>query len=117
MVSHASVLIEDGPVAILADPWFMGEAFNESWALVSKPSMTLDALKAVTHIWISHQHPDHLHFPSLKAIPAEDRANIRLLYQRHFSSRVFQVLSKLGFRETQELPLVRWVEVGDKVSV
>ena len=31
MISHASVLVEDGPIAILTDPWFMGEVFNESW--------------------------------------------------------------------------------------
>jgi len=23
MISHASVLVEDGPIAILTDPWFM----------------------------------------------------------------------------------------------
>jgi UDP-MurNAc hydroxylase len=68
------VLFEDGNTAILTDPWFMGEAFNESWALISKPSMTPDALKAATHIWISHEHPDHLDFATLKNIPAEDRA-------------------------------------------
>jgi UDP-MurNAc hydroxylase len=117
MISHASVLVEDGDSTILTDPWFMGEAFNESWALISKPAMTPDALKAVTHIWISHEHPDHLDFATLKAIPAEDRANITLLYQRHFSPRVLQALRKLGFGEIWELPLAHWVKIGNKMSV
>lgn len=117
MVSHSSVLIEEGPIALLTDPWFMGEVFNESWSLLSQPALTPTTLQGVTHIWISHEHPDHLHFPTLKAIPAEQRANITLLYQRHFSSRVFDALTKLGFREVIELPLGRWLDLGGKVSI
>jgi hypothetical protein len=117
MVSHSSVLIEEGPVALLTDPWFMGEVFNESWALLCRPALTPATLQAVTHIWISHEHPDHLHFPTLKAIPPEQRATMTLLYQRHFSSRVFDALTKLGFREVVELPLGHWVDLGGSVSI
>lgn len=117
MVSHASVLIEVGPVVLLTDPWFMGEVFNESWSLLRPPVLTPTTLQGVTHIWISHEHPDHLHFPTLKAIPAEQKATITLLYQRHFSSRVFEALSSLGFRQVIELPLGRWLDLGGDVSV
>jgi UDP-MurNAc hydroxylase len=88
VVSHASVVIEDGPIVLLTDPWFMGEIFNESWSLLSTPALTPTTLQGVTHIWISHEHPDHLHFPTLKTIPAEQKATITVLYQRHFSSGV-----------------------------
>jgi hypothetical protein len=117
MVSHASVLIEAGPIVLLTDPWFMGEVFNESWALLCAPALTPTTLQGVTHIWISHEHPDHLHFPTLKAIPAEQRATITVLYQRHFSSRVFEVLTSLGFYQAIELPLGRWLELGGNVSI
>lgn len=117
MVSHSSVLIEDGPIALLTDPWFTGEVFNESWTLLCPSLLTPTALQGVTHIWISHEHPDHLHFPTLKAIPAEQKANITLLYQRHFSTRVFEALTRLGFREVIELPLGRWFDLGGGVSV
>ena len=117
MISHASVLIEDGPVALLADPWFMGEVFNESWSLLCPPALTPDALQGVTHIWISHEHPDHLHFPTLKSIPAEQKATITLLYQRHFSTRVYEALSRLGFGQVIELPLNRWFDLGGDVAV
>src|SRR5205823_12128573 len=59
MVSHASVLIEAGPIVLLTDPWFMGAVFNESWALLCPPALTPTTLQGVTHIWISHEHPDH----------------------------------------------------------
>ena len=117
MVSHASVLVEHGPLAILADPWFMGEVFNESWSLLCPSALTPDALDRVSHIWISHEHPDHLHFPTLKAIPAEQKARITLLYQQHFSPRVVQALRALGFRAVQELALGRWQELGAGGSV
>ena len=117
MISHASVLIEDGPIVLLTDPWFMGEVFNESWSLLCPPVLTPTTLQGVTHIWISHEHPDHLHFPTLKAIPAEKKATVTVLYQRHFSSRVFESLTSLGFREVIELPINRWVDLGGDVSV
>jgi UDP-MurNAc hydroxylase len=83
----------------------VGEVFNESWSLLCRPVLTPTTLQGVTHIWISHEHPDHLHFPTLKAIPAEQKATITLLDQRHFSSRVFESLINLGFRQVIELPL------------
>jgi UDP-MurNAc hydroxylase len=117
MVSHASVLIDNGPIVLLTDPWFMGEVFNESWSLLSSPALTATTLQGVTHIWISHEHPDHLHFPTLKAIPAEQKAAITLLYQRHFSARVFDALTGLGFRQVIELSLGRWLDLGGDVSI
>src|SRR5919199_6358768 len=117
MVSHAAVLIENGPITLLTDPWFMGEVFNESWSLLCPPVLTPTLLQGVTHIWISHEHPDHLHFPTLKAIPAEQRATITLLYQRHFSAPVFEALTSLGFHQVIELPLGCWFELGGDVSI
>jgi len=117
MISHASVLIEDGPIVLLTDPWFMGEVFNESWSLLCPPALTPTTLQGVTHIWISHEHPDHLHFPTLRAIPAEQKATITLLYQQHFSSRVCESLTSLGFRQVIELPLSRWLDLGGDVSI
>src|SRR6266540_1763485 len=117
LISHASALIEDGPIALLTDPWFMGEVFNESWSLLCPPVLTPTTLQGVTHIWISHEHPDHLHFPTLRAIPADQKTNITLLYQRHFSSRVFEALTSLGFRQVIELPQGRWFDLGGDVSI
>ena len=117
LLSHASVLIEEGPIAICSDPWFIGDVFNESWSLLRKPALTESCLQGVSHIWISHEHPDHLNFPTLKSIPPEQKAKITVLYQRHFSPRIFEVLAKLGFRQVIELPLAHWFDLGEDVSV
>lgn len=114
MICHASVLIEAGDVSLLMDPWLVGDAFNESWSMVSLPALKPEALQKITHIWISHEHPDHFSLPTLKSIPKEDKARITVLYQRHFSSRIINVLRKLGFKAALELPLGRWVKIGAK---
>lgn len=117
MLSHAAVRIDERPIAICTDPWFIGEAFNESWSLVCEPAVTPTGLQGITHIWISHEHPDHLHFPTLKAIPAEQKAQITLLYQEHFSSRMCRALANLGFCAVAELPLARWYDLDGQTSV
>lgn len=113
MISHASVLISNDSTSILTDPWFRGDVFNESWSLLCEPALLPENVQGVSHVWISHEHPDHLHFGTLKAIPAEERAKITLLYQRHLSDRVALALVNLGFRTVVELPLARWVELED----
>ena len=84
LLSHASVKITVGQTSILTDPWFFGRVFNNGWGLSPEPS--LDDLKKdladVTQIWISHEHPDHLHFPSLKFLCDEvGLSDIPILFQ------------------------------------
>lgn len=102
-MGHASVLVEAGPVRLLSDPWYGGPAFNESWSLHPQPKVPEDLFDGVTHLWISHEHPDHLSIPTLRSIPEERRAEITLLYQRHWSGAVFEWVSSLGFGRAVEL--------------
>ena len=61
LINHASVLIKHGEISLLSDPWYQGDAFHKGWNLIHELTdeeiMTL--LDQVTHIWISHEHPDH----------------------------------------------------------
>ena len=52
----------------------------------------------VTHIWISHEHPDHFHFPTLKAIADRiDPTSVQVLFQETNSEKVFNALDGMGF--------------------
>src|SRR5258708_2248069 len=108
-VEHASILIECQNRTILCDPWFVSKVFNDGWALVSPasppPSSTVD------YIWISHEHPDHFNFPTLKGIPDVDKSRIKVLYQRHASPRIVDALLKMGFSQIIELPLYKGVRL------
>jgi L-ascorbate metabolism protein UlaG (beta-lactamase superfamily) len=102
-VGHASLLVDQGDVALLCDPWWVGDAFNEGWAPWPAPRATPEQLDRVTHLWISHEHPDHLSIPTLRSIPPDRRAGITVLYQRHWSGEVVRFLRSLGFAAVVEL--------------
>ena len=114
-VSHAGFLVCAGSTRILVDPWTQGKAFNNSWALVSRP-YNVDYMQ-VDYIWVSHEHPDHFSVPTLKAIPESDRRRITILYQYHASPRLRDAFIKLQFDGVIELPLYRWYRLNVDVEL
>src|SRR5438552_6758088 len=114
-VSHASFSVESKGTTLLTDPWLVGRAFNNGWRLVSPPASV--SIEKVDYFWISHQHPDHLNFPTLKSIPPQERGRINVLYQRHASPRIGKVLVGLGYTRVHELPLHRWVRLRSGMDV
>lgn len=108
-VNHASFLLEAKAGSIWCDPWTMGKVYNNLAALYS-PSFQVP-LDRVEYIWLSHEHSDHFHFPTLKAIPEADRKRITFLHQKHSSPRVIEAVRKLGFEKIIELPQYRWVKL------
>ena len=116
-VGHAGLLVEAGGVGILTDPWLTGDAFNDSWTPHPAPVLRPADLARVTHIWISHEHPDHLSIPTLRSLPEEVRARITVLSQRLLSDEVTTFLGRLGFRAVEELAHGRWVEPAPGVEL
>jgi len=108
-VNHASFLLEAAGTSIWCDPWTKGKVVNNCCSLYS-PSAQVP-IEKVQHIWISHEHPDHFNFPTLKSIPEADRKRITILYQRHSSPRVVDAARKMGFEKIKELPLYRWIRL------
>jgi len=100
-VSHASFSVESSGTTLLCDPWLFGKAFNQGWALVS-PAATVP-WETIDYVWISHQLPDHLHFPTLKSFTIKQREHLTILYQKHASQRSPKVLRGLGYPIVQEL--------------
>ena len=80
-VNHASYIIEHGGIRLITDPWIEGTAFNEGWSLIEPTHLQYTDFKDITHIWFSHEHPDHFSPPNLKSIPEELRKNITVLFQ------------------------------------
>jgi UDP-MurNAc hydroxylase len=60
-INHASLLVSYEGVNILSDPWFSGDAFNKGWSLLHDTTdvEAEEVLARTSHIWISHEHPDH----------------------------------------------------------
>lgn len=102
MIGHASLLVSSGNVTLLSDPWLTGRAFAEGWEQSPPPWWRPEDV-ACTHLWISHEHPDHLSVPTLCSIPANVRADIDLIVQRALSGAMVHFLRGLGWKSLTEL--------------
>jgi UDP-MurNAc hydroxylase len=114
LVSHASVIIESNSTVIWTDPWLFGKAFNNSWALVPPPEPVGEALlDKITHVWISHEHPDHFHIPTLRSLPASFKERVTVLYQKLNSEKMIAAFKRLGFKNIELLPHRKTMELPD----
>lgn len=100
--NHSSITIFHNNIGLLIDPWLSGKVFNNSWDLISKTSDNFN-LNCVTHIWYSHEHPDHFHPPFLKNINDDLKKNITVLYKKTRDKKVISFCEKLGFKEIIEV--------------
>jgi UDP-MurNAc hydroxylase len=114
-ISHASFTVESNGITLLCDPWLFGKAFNEGWALLSPAAAV--PWERIEYIWISHQHPDHLHFPTLRSLTPQQRKRPIMLFQKHASQRIPKVLRGLGYSSVQELRLNRWTPLRGGIEV
>lgn len=118
LIAHACILIRVGDLRILCDPWLFGRAFNNGWGLSPKPEVVDSVLSEVTHLWISHEHPDHLHFPSLKGLTETlDLDRVTVLFQETNSDKVFDALKKLGYRRFKAMRHLLPIELDAHTQV
>jgi UDP-MurNAc hydroxylase len=117
LVSHASVTIECVDAFIWTDPWLFGKVFNDSWTLCPNPVFDDSQLQRVTHLWISHEHPDHFHLPTLDSLPCGFKERVVVLVQDKCARKVFASLRKVGFRNFVALKHRKQVPISAAVSV
>ena len=96
-LNHASFIIEFNELRILNDPYLFNSAFNNGWNLLKEVDHR-NFLKNITHIYFSHEHPDHFSIPFLKSISEEERKKITIIYQSTFDKRVKKFCEKLGYK-------------------
>ena len=120
-VNHASVLISSGKINLLSDPWHNGAVFHNGWRLLcdTDESKIINVLKKTTHIYISHEHPDHFntHFflnKNIKSIFVEK--NIKILFQHTSDKRVVNFLKKNDFN-VDEIKMNEKINLSDDVQI
>lgn len=93
-INHACMIVKMGDITFATDPWIYGSAFCNGWWLAkSSPADAFDALNECDFIYISHNHPDHLHPQSLKKI----RKDMPILTADFASGSTKEYLHYLGF--------------------
>ena len=116
-LDHAGFVLEHGDVRLATDPWGVGDAFLHGWRRQSSAPFPMDELARATHLWFSHEHADHFSPATLRAIPAEARARMRVLYQATRDRTLLDWCRSLGFAEVIELPHLAWLPLGDGFRV
>src|SRR5579864_4722836 len=101
-VNNASFILESAGVRLICDPWLDGTIFNSGWKLLSETKLRYEDFGDITHIWLSHEHPDHFSPPNLRSIPEQYRRKITVLFHDTKDKRVVNVCKALGF-QVQEL--------------
>ena len=119
LISHASILIQIDDKKIVTDPWYFGATFNNGWELSPKPNLEKIKLQLrdVDIIWISHEHPDHLHFPTLKWLVEIIDKNVTIYFQKTNSIKVFNALKKLGYKSFVQMPHMKKITITPKVKI
>lgn len=100
-LGHAGFDLQHRGVRLIVDPWLVGNAFDNGWELLF-PAPAFDPV-GITHIWFSHEHPDHFSPPSLKLIPPEVRAHVTVIVQRAEDARLADFMRTQGYREVIEV--------------
>jgi hypothetical protein len=99
LVNHACCKLIAGKAGLLFDPWIDGPAFNDGWDLLVPTPLDPDAIMAgITHIWLSHEHPDHFSPAFLARIAPRHRDRVAVLFQKTRDGRVAKFCRDLGFR-------------------
>ena len=102
-INHACLLIKMGKITFATDPWIYGSAFCNGWWLAkSSPSDAFEALNKCDFIYISHNHPDHLHPESLRNV----RKDMPILTADFVSGSTKNYLHKLGFMNVYAMDFV-----------
>lgn len=113
-INHACFLVYRGRTVLACDPWVSGPAFDNGWRLIVEADHP--SLRTITHIWYSHEHPDHFSIGFLRSIPEARRPEIEILYQRTADGRVAAFCRKLGFR-VREVASGETVALGDEIHL
>ena len=101
-VNHASVLINYGKIGILSDPWYSQSVFHNGWRLLYENSEEYidKVLDNTTHIYLSHEHPDHFNPAYLLTEKIKNKIigkKIVFIFQKTKDRRVVNFLKSKGF--------------------
>lgn len=103
LVNHASTIYSHNDIHLITDPWIEGDVFQEGWSHLCETKFKYEDFERITHIWFSHEHPDHFFPPNIKSIPPEIIKNITVLYQETVDKKVLKFCKAAGFKEVIEL--------------
>jgi Beta-lactamase superfamily domain len=114
-LGHAcAVLYRNGEDPLMAtDPWLLGSVYWRSWWLQHYPSPEeIDWLAKSACIYITHEHPDHFHMPSIRRLGSGPAYLFPELAERGY----LDYLRQRGYH-AEAAPPLHWLPLGEGVSI
>lgn len=99
VIGHSCLFIETRAGTILVDPWLSGSAGWRSWWHFPPTEAARPEWLSPDFIYLTHHHPDHFHYPSLRRI--DKRA--RVLIPRFGVDVMAGEVTGLGFADCREM--------------
>ena len=97
LISHACFIAQCISKKLICDPWLNGKVFNNGWELKREIDINHILDLDIDYVYLTHEHPDHFHVPSLKAL--NDSWDPTFLVQKTHDRRVFNFIKNvLGTR-------------------
>jgi UDP-MurNAc hydroxylase len=116
-VNHASFITKACGIQLICDPWLEGTAFRDGWELLAPTVLRYEDFEGITHLWISHQHPDHFAPTNLCLIPPQIRKRITVLYKTTPDKLVVSWCRGRGFGRVVELQPDQWIELAPRFHI
>jgi CMP-N-acetylneuraminate monooxygenase len=115
-LNHATVEVNYKGISLITDPWLFGPAFMTGWWL-DQPSTedSLAILQNANYIYISHNHPDHLHPETLNLLDK----NVKIIVGDFKTKSTEKFLISLGFTNVSamEFNLINEIEEDFQFSI
>ncbi len=111
---HACLKVTQGETGVIVDPWIVGSCYWRSWwhfPAIDTP--VEEIVRGVRFIYLTHEHWDHTHYPSLRKFPAD----ITILLAKTTVPRMRDNMQTLGFRNVIELPHGKPVRLAPDLEV
>jgi hypothetical protein len=114
-LGHASIALyrEGERPLLLTDPWLVGSVYWCSWWLQHYPDAAeLDWLAGAANVYLTHEHHDHFHMPSIRRLGPGPLYLCPALAETGFAG----YLRERGYR-AEVMPPLQWRPLGDGVSI
>lgn len=114
-LNHACVVVETGGIRFATDPWIFGPAFCNGWWLAwPSPQDSMQVLNNCDFIYISHNHPDHLHPETLSDV----RRDMPILTPDFATGSTLRYLRDLGFGEIHSMGFDEvWADEAGQIAL
>lgn len=98
--NHAFLIIKGKNYSFATDPWAYGPAFNTGWWLKNNTKKDWEKkLNEVNFIYVSHNHPDHLHPLTLSKVDKEKT----IIVPNFITDSTGKYCESLGFKKVIRL--------------